>query len=163
MKKDKWSMKNERRRMNKVQLSVKNERWRMNKDQRSVKIEQGSMVNEEWTDTNTVSKVKALQKDMHEQNSVLDWTSTPNARGTQGTSIDTSQQLRIDPSTDEQTEPRTRATELSAKQQTLLNRLNSDRGHLDREEGWNGISPHGPSHQGPRILLIAHQGVCGTS
>ena len=130
-------------------------------------------------DTNTVSKVKALTKDMHEQNSALDLTPTPNARGTQRTPMDTSQQPSIDSRAcnetkgthhttkfsikdmEEQTDSKSRATELSAKQLTLVNRLNIDRGHLDREEGWNGISPHGPSHQGPRVLLIVHQEACG--
>ena len=57
----------------------------------------------------------------------------------------------------EQTDSKNRATELSGEQLTLVNRLSSDRDHLDRKEGWNGISLHGPSHQGPRVLLIVHQ------
>ena len=116
---------------------------------------------------------------MHEQNSALDLTPTQNAHGTQRTSMDTSQQSIMDSRAcnktkgtqhttkfsikdmEEQTDSKSRATELSAKQLTLVNRLNTDQRHLDREEGWNGISPHGPSHQGPRILLIVHQEACG--
>ena len=116
---------------------------------------------------------------MQEQNSTLDLSSTPNAHGTQRTYMDTAKQSSMDSRTwdktvgaqhitefsskgiEEQTDPKSKATELPAKQLTLVNRLNSDRRHLDREEGWNGISPHGPSHQGPRVLLIVHQEACG--
>ena len=117
---------------------------------------------------------------MQEQNSTLELSSTPNARGTQGTPENTPQQSLMSPRTNdqgkkdqyttkisikdstEQTEPKNKGTELSAKQLTLANRLSSDRRYLDREEGWNGISPHGPSHQGPRVLLIVHQEDGGT-
>ena len=115
---------------------------------------------------------------MQEQNNALNLASTPNVRGAQRTSIDTSQQPSIDPRTynetkgvqhttqpstigmKEQTDNKVRATELSVNQQTLVNRLSTDRGHLDLKKDWNGISPHGPSHQGPRVLLIIHQEVC---
>ena len=63
----------------------------------------------------------------------------------------------------EQTETNSKGTEPSVKQLTLVNRLRSDRKYLDREEGWNGISSHGPSHHGPRIPLVVHQETCGTS
>ena len=132
-------------------------------------------------DTNEVSKVKACTEEMQEQKNTLDLSSTPNARETQRTAMDTSQQSLMDPRTCDQskeaqhatksssksstgqTESKSRATELPVEQLTLVNLLNSDREHLDREEGWIGISPHGPSHQGPRVLLIVHQEVCGTS
>ena len=116
---------------------------------------------------------------MQEQNSTLDLSSTPNAHGTQRTYMDTAQQSSMDSRTcdktvgaqhitefsikgiKEQTNPKNKAIELPAKQLTLVNRLNSDRRHLNQEGGWNGISPHGPSHQGPKILLIVHPEACG--
>ncbi|XP_057550678.1 uncharacterized protein LOC130828735 [Amaranthus tricolor] len=131
-------------------------------------------------DTNIVSRVKTPTRDMHRQDSTLDLASTPNARGTQGTPVDTPQQSLMDPRTSdqgkeaqyttkisikdttEQTGPKNKGTELSVKQLTLVNRLSSDRRYLDQEGGWNGISPHGPSHQGPRVLLIVHQEDGGT-
>ena len=130
-------------------------------------------------DTNGVSKVKVPTNEMEKQNNTMDLSSTPNAYGTQRTPMDATQQsimgLRACDKTEGaqhitkfnikdmegQTDSKSRATELPVKQLTLVNRLNSERGHLDREEGWNGISPHGPSHQGSRILLIVHQEACG--
>ncbi|XP_057543336.1 uncharacterized protein LOC130821562 [Amaranthus tricolor] len=126
-------------------------------------------------DTNMVSKTGNSTKDLKEQDSALDFSSTPNAHGTQETPMDTPQQsvmgLKTTSKTKEaknitrnsnqaptgQTDYKNRATELPSKQLTLVNRLSSDRDHLDRKEGWNGIFLHGPSHQGPRFLLIVHQ------
>ena len=49
------------------------------------------------------------------------------------------------------------ATEEPSDQQTLLGRLCSDQGRQDQDEGTSGISLHGPSHRGPRVLLTNHQ------
>lgn len=47
-------------------------------------------------------------------------------------------------------------SEQSVNQQTLLNTSSSDWGQLDLDKGINAISPHGPSWEGPRTLLIVH-------
>ena len=118
---------------------------------------------------------------MHGQNSVLNFSSTPNLYETQGTHEDTAQHSRMDSRThikaketqhntednnkdlEGQTDAKIRASGLPSKQLTLVNRLESDRRQLNREEGWNGTSPHGPSHQGPRVVLVVHQEACGAS
>ncbi|XP_057542577.1 uncharacterized protein LOC130821000 [Amaranthus tricolor] len=122
-----------------------------------------------------VSKTRNSTKGLKEQDSALDLSSTPNAHITRRAPIDTPQQsvmgLKTTSKAKEaknitrnskqaptgQTDSKNRATELPSEQLTLVNRLSSDRDHLDRKKGWNGISLHGPSHQGPRVLLIVHQ------
>ena len=112
---------------------------------------------------------------MQRQDSASGSTSTPIAHEEQRTSNDTSHTSSMDLRTfkeaegnhhttetsilgiRESTDSRNRATEESDDQQTLLTLLSADRTHLDHEEDWNVISPHGPSYRGPRLLLTIHQ------
>ena len=59
--------------------------------------------------------------------------------------------------TGEPTECKNRVTVDSDDQLTLLTLLSPDQEYLDQDEDTNGISLHGPSHRGPRVLLTNHQ------
>ena len=121
------------------------------------------------------SSNKTFTNSMQRQDSASGSTSTPIAHEEQRTSNDTSHTSSMDLRTfkeaegnhhttetsilgiRESTDSRNRATEESDDQQTLLTLLSADRRHLDHEEDWNVISPHGPSYRGPRLLLTIHQ------